>query len=169
MINNVVIVNNFKDFYYLEEGILDRMKDVKNSVVYFAKKFYLLLKSKNKKQELIKILKEMKQDYKEYYQGFINDIYYVIYKAKGQLKQNKKLRRDVIIFFMVVLSFMMVIPSVKILSSIMSPEELMKKIMENNEKIEIEVKNIQTEVEKENIPKLDLQDLGGGIRYDPTK
>lgn len=133
---------SFHEYYLYQEAFSDSVDDAKKSMMYFLKRFRMLITSKNKKQDLIQILSELKKDYKYFYDKIMNFVYDIVYRNKKDLTEFSK------ILLLIVLNLILVGRELELLKTYLPPEKIIELIREHQAKVKTELKDIENSVEE---------------------
>ena len=133
---------SFQEYCLYQEAFSDTVDDAKKSMIYFLKRFRMLMSSKNKKADLINILSELKKDYKYFYDKIMNFVHSVVYKNRKELTEFSK------ILLLIILNLILVGRELELLKTYLPPEKLIELIQQHKAKVQSELQDIERSVEE---------------------
>ncbi len=132
---------SFHEYCLYQEAFSDTVDDAKKSMLYFLKRFRMLMSSKNKKEDLIDILSELKKDYRFFYDKIMNFVHSVVYKNRKDLTEFSK------ILLLIILNIILVGRELDLLKTYLPPEKLIELIQQHKSKVQAELQDIEKTVE----------------------
>ncbi len=157
----------FDEYYRLDENLLNLFKDIGGSARNFTRRVMNLFKSKNRVQQLIIILRELKEDYNHFYKFIMNLLHEAIYTRYRKFLRDENYRNEKIAIVLMLLSMTSAPITTHFLYKSLPPDKLNEiltkyhnEIVENYEFIKDEVEKYKQKEEDKKLPKLNMNDMG---------